>query len=235
MCLGLLYGVKNNIWSKKMREVVIYGLGSIAELAKFYFDNDSDYKVVAFTVEKSYHDKSEFQGLPVVTFEELEDEYPPSKYLLFIAVSYTNMNELREAKYLEGKQRGYTFANYISSKATVWTNKIGDNNFILEDNTIQPFTTIGNNNTIWSGNHIGHHGSIGNNNFISSHVVISGMVHIKNNCFLGVNSTLRNNITIADKTLIGAGAVILKNTGYKEVYATRQTELFPKTSDQVKL
>ncbi|MCC2645353.1 MAG: sugar O-acyltransferase [Burkholderiales bacterium] len=218
-----------------MKEIIIYGLGSIAELAKFYFDNDSDYKVVAFTVEKSYYDKAEFQGLPVVVFEELESIYPPSMCQLFIAISYTNMNKLRESKYLEGKQRGYKFANYISSKATVWTDKIGDNNFILEDNTLQPFTIIGNNNMIWSGNHIGHHGSIGNNNFISSHVVISGMVHIKNNCFLGVNSTLRNNITIADRTIIGAGAVILKSIGENEVYATRQTELFPKTSDQVKL
>jgi len=207
----------------------------MAELAKFYFDYDSDYEVVAFTVEHKYADKTEFQGLPVILFEKLEEKYSPSEYWLFIAIAYTKMNTVREEKYLEGKKKGYKFANYISSKATIWTNSIGENNFILEDNTIQPFVTIGNNNTIWSGNHIGHHGSIGNNNFISSHVVISGMVHIKNNCFIGVNATLRNDITIANKTLIGAAAVVLKNTQDNEVYATRQTDLFLKKSDEVKL
>lgn len=218
-----------------MKKVVIYGLGPIAELAKFYFDNDSDMEVVAFTVEHAYKDKDTFYDLPVVAFEDIEKSYTPQEVLLFIAVSYSDMNRLRERKYLEGKAKGYKFANYISSKATVWTTDIGENNFILEDNTIQPFEKIGNNNIIWSGNHIGHHGSIGNNNFIASQVVISGMVNIKDNCFLGVNATLRNNITIESFNIIGAGALILKNTQPNQVFAARGTELFPKTSDQVKL
>lgn len=218
-----------------MKKVVIYGLGPIAELAKFYFDNDSDMEVVAFTVENAYKDKDIFYDLPVVAFEDIEKSYTQQEVLLFIAVSYSDMNRLRERKYLEGKAKGYKFANYISSRATVWTKDIGENNFILEDNTIQPFEKIGNNNIIWSGNHIGHHGSIGNNNFIASHVVISGMVHIKDNCFFGVNATLRNNITIESFNIIGAGALILKDTQLNQVFAARGTELFPKTSDQIKL
>ena len=50
----------------------------------------------------------------------------------------------------------------------------GDNCFILEDNTVQPFVTIGNNVTLWSGNHIGHDSVIEDDCFISSHVVVSG-------------------------------------------------------------
>ena len=218
-----------------MEKVVIYGLGPIAELAKFYFDNDSNMEVVAFTVENAYKDKDIFNNLPVISFEDIEKYCTSQDVLLFIAVSYSDMNRLRERKYLEGKAKGYKFANYISSKATVWTTDIGENNFILEDNTIQPFEKIGHNNIIWSGNHIGHHGSIGNNNFIASHVVISGMVHVKDNCFLGVNATLRNNITIESFNIIGAGALILKNTLPHQVFAARATELFPKTSDQIKL
>lgn len=218
-----------------MKKIVIYGLGPVAELAKFYFDNDSNFEVVAFTVEKAYKDKNIYLGLPVVEFETIEECYPTNQALLFIAVSYSEMNKLRERKYLEGKAKGYNFVNYISSKSTIWTKDIGENNFILEDNTIQPYVKIGNNNILWSGNHIGHHGSIGDNNFISSHVVISGMVHIKNNCFLGVNATLRNNITIESFNIIGAGALILKSTQPNQVFAARGTELFPKSSDKVTL
>ena len=52
--------------------------------------------------------------------------------------------------------------HYVSSKASVWPGfKPGENCFILEDNTMQPFVVIGDNVTLWSGNHIGHHARIG--------------------------------------------------------------------------
>src|SRR2546423_10208 len=73
------------------------------------------------------------------------------------------------------KQQGYRFISYVSSHSTSFPGtSIGDNCFILEDNTIQPFVTIGNNVVMWSGNHIGHHSTIGDHVFIASHVVLSG-------------------------------------------------------------
>jgi acyl-[acyl carrier protein]--UDP-N-acetylglucosamine O-acyltransferase len=112
---------------------------------------------------------------------------------------------------------------------------VGENCFILEDNTIQPFVTIGNNVTMWSGNHIGHDSIIEDHCFISSHVVVSGHVHIRPYCFLGVNCTLRNSITLAPESLIGAGAIIMKDTVEKGVYVPVRTELFTKPSDQINL
>ena len=45
-----------------------------------------------------------------------------------------------EAIYREGKERGYSFISYVSSRATRFAGTpIGENCFILEDNTIQPF------------------------------------------------------------------------------------------------
>ena len=97
----------------------------------------------------------------------------------------------------------------ISSKASIFTNKIGENCFILEDNTIQPYVEIGNNVTLWSGNHIGHHSIIRDHCFITSHVVVSGGVEIGENTFIGVNATLRDHIKIGKSNVIGAGALIL--------------------------
>ena len=77
---------------------------------------------------------------------------------------------------MKGKKKGYDFYSYVSPKATVLTNKIGENCFILEDNTIQPFVEIGNNCVLWSGNHIGHHGKIDDHVFITSHCVVSEIV-----------------------------------------------------------
>jgi UDP-3-O-[3-hydroxymyristoyl] glucosamine N-acyltransferase len=131
---------------------------------------------------------------------------------------------------------GYTLASYVSSRCSFLTDEpLGDNCFILEDNTIQPFVTIGNDVTLWSGNHIGHDSVIEDHCFVSSHVVISGHVRVGAYCFLGVNATLRNSITLAPRTLVGAGALLMKDTQEGDVYVAGRTARFPRTSDQVDL
>jgi UDP-3-O-[3-hydroxymyristoyl] glucosamine N-acyltransferase len=97
----------------------------------------------------------------------------------------------------------------------------GDNCFILEDNTIQPFATIGNDVVMWSGNHIGHHSVIKDHVFITSHVVVSGACTIEPHCFLGVNATIRDETILARETLVGAGALILRDTKEFEVTKPR--------------
>jgi len=151
-------------------------------------------------------------------------------------VGYSKMNGIREQLYNRVKSYGYLMPNYISPKCNFLTNNpIGDNNFILEDNTIQPFAKIGSNNVLWSGNHIGHDVFIGNHNFITSHVVISGFTQIKNNVFIGVNATLRDDIIIEDKTLIAAGAIIMKSTEKEQVYLPAQSSVFHKKSTEIKI
>ena len=219
-----------------MTDLVIFGAGDIARLAHFYFTSDSPYRVAGFAVDRAYRQGDTFEGLPIVDFEEVERRFPPSAHHLFVAVSYAKMNRIRAAKYAEAKQRGYTLASYVSSRATVLTtHPVGDNCFILEDNTVQPFVRIGSDVTLWSGNHIGHDSTIGDHTFIASHVVVSGHCTIGESCFIGVNATLRNAITIAPRTVIGAGAVIMKDTRPGDVYIAGRTERFKKSSDEIEL
>jgi sugar O-acyltransferase (sialic acid O-acetyltransferase NeuD family) len=220
----------------KEEKVVLFGGGDIAQIAKYYFDIDSKYEVVAFTLDRDYLTEDQFEGKPVIAFDEIDKHYPPATFKMFIALSYTNMNKLREEKYNEARNKGYTLISYISSRCSYLSQyTCGDNCFIFEDNTIQPFVKIGNNVTIWSGNHIGHHSVIDDHNFISSHVVISGHCIIDSNCFLGVNSTLAHKVHIARETLVGAGAVIAKNTVEKGIYVPQKSILLEKKSDEVKL
>src|ERR1051325_3321696 len=184
-----------------MADIVMFGVGDIASLAHYYFTNDSPHQVVAFTVDAAYRQTSEYLGLPVVDFETVAERYPPGRYSMFIAMSYAKMNEVRATKYRAAKALGYSLESYISSRCSRLTQlPIGENCFILEDNTIQPFVSIGNDITLWSGNHIGHHSTIHDHCFITSHVVISGHVEVGESCFIGVNATLRNGIKIAPKT-----------------------------------
>lgn len=207
------------------KKIVIFGIGDIAQLAHTYFTTDSEYDVVAFSVDREYLSTDEFCGLPVVAFEEVSGIYPPDAYEFFVATSYSKLNDLRRKKYLQAKDAGYQIASYVSSHCTVLNeNKIGENCFILEDNTIQPFVSIGNNVTLWSGNHIGHHSTIHDHCFIASHVVISGGVEIGASCFIGVNATLRDHIKIGERCVIGAGALILSDAEPEGVYLGQGTE-----------
>jgi len=193
-----------------MKKIIIFGINDLAELAWFYMDN-----LEAFTVNKEYLTQNEFHELPVVPFEELEQHYPPSDYYLFAPVTD---NKLREKIYNEGIKKGYEFTSYISPNCTNYASSIGKNCFILENNTLQPFTTIGDNVILWSGNHIGHHSIIEDNVFFTSHVVMSGHCHIKNGAFLGVNSTLRDGITIGENSIIGMGSLVTKSVPDNEIW-----------------
>lgn len=219
-----------------MAKVVIFGAGDIAKLARFYFSTDSGHEVVAFTVDSNYRKRDSFCGLPLVDFEKMSDLYPPRIYKMFIAVSYQKMNKIRAQKYFQAKETGYELVSYVSSRCSFLSEtEVGDNCFILEDNTVQPFASIGNNVTLWSGNHIGHDSVIEDHCFLASHIVVSGNVRVNPYCFIGVNATLANSITIATETLIGAGAIITKNTIPKGVYVPAKSKLLDRRSDDINL
>ncbi len=211
-----------------MAQLVLFGAGDIADVAWFYFTHDSPHEVVAFTVDREYLTQDELHGVPVVPFEECADRYPPDQHDMFVALSYAKRNQVRAEKCAAAKAAGYRLVSYVSSRATTWPDlTVGENCFILEDNTVQPYVVIGDGVTLWSGNHIGHHSTIGDHCFVTSHVVVSGGVVIGERCFIGVNATLRDHITIGASNIIGAGALILGDTADRAVYPAAGTAPAP--------
>lgn len=198
------------------KELIIYGIGETAQIAYEYFTHDSDYTVVAFTADEDYINQDTLFGLPIIPFENIEKKYPTSSYMMFAAATYNQLNRVRAIMYNKAKAKGYTLANYISSKAFVWHNvKLGENIMIFENNVVQHMCEIGNNVVLWSGNHIGHQTKIKDHVYLSSHCVISGFCVIGEYSFLGVNSTYNDNITIAPDTIVGSGALVVKNNEKK--------------------
>ncbi|HVS80569.1 MAG TPA: acetyltransferase [Pyrinomonadaceae bacterium] len=203
-----------------MAKVIIFGVQDFAQLAKFYLQHDSEHEVVAFSVNEQYlPEENTFEGLSVVAFESVEKTYAPSEFKFFAPMSPSRMNRLRESVYRQTKEKGYELISYVSSKATVFPGvPIGDNCFILEDNTIQPFTSIGNNVVLWSGNHIGHHSVIKDHVSFTSHVVLSGHCVVEPFSFFGVNATIRDRIHIAEGSFIAMSASVTRDTEPWGVY-----------------
>ncbi len=218
-----------------MAKIIIFGIGDNAQLAYYYLSKDTEHEIVAFTVDGEFITGETFCDLPVCDFKNIENIYSPMEYKMFVAIGYTQVNQLRAAKYLEAKQKGYELISYISPRATIYDNVlVGENCFILEDNTIQPFVIIGNNVVLWSGNHIGHHSTVGDHCFITSHVVISGRTSIGAYTFIGVNSTLRDHINIGKYCVIGAGSIIMHDTTEYEVYVPERTPVYIKQSQELR-
>lgn len=216
------------------KDLIIVGTGMFAEVASAYFEELGRRKVVAFACHEAFKEADEIYGRPLVGLEGLAQHANSSEVDVFVAIGYRRMNKVRQQVYEEIKRGGFTCATFIHPQVKLWaSSRVGDNVFIFEDNTIQPFVTIGDNSILWSGSFIGHHSVIGSHCFISSHVVIPGSCKVGDNVFVGVNSTIHDGITIGANSLIGAGAIISRSTAAGSVYVPAATKVFPKTSKEV--
>lgn len=210
-----------------MKNLVIFGIGKIADVVYYHLKNSGNFNIVAFTVDKEYITSKEKFSVPIVEFEKIEKLYPPDKFYIFISVGYQNMNTLRENKYNKAKELGYKMISYISPNSdNISDITIGDNSLVLGNCSIEPYSKIGNNTFIWSNSVIGHHSKIENNCFISGGVNIGGSSIIQDNCFIGLNATIGHEITVKKESFIGATAVVLKDTESKSVFINPSTPKF---------
>lgn len=210
------------------KPLVLVGAGEFARIALEYFQHDSDRDVAAFSVERQYIVADRIEGRPVVAYETLEHDFPPGEFDVFVAVPASGLNRLRTRLFLDARQRGYTCATYISSRAFVWRNaEIGQNCFIFENNVVQPFVRIGDNCILWSGNHVGHRTVVHDNVFVASHAVISGYCEIGTGSFVGVNATFNDNVKVAQDNVIGAGALVTRDTEAGRVYVGSPARAVP--------
>ncbi len=218
-----------------LKKVVIFGTSDLAKLIYLYLKRDSPHEVVAFTVNEWALKENSLFDLPVIPFEKIESFYPPEQFSMFIAMGYTNMNKNREKIFNDAKAKNYDLLSFVHPSTKLWDEfEMGENCFVFENNTIQPYVKLGNNVIIWSNNVISHHSYIKDHCFIISHAAIAGNVVIEPNCFVGMNATIRNGITIARECVIGAGAVILEDTKEREVYTANNTTKLSLTSDSLK-
>jgi sugar O-acyltransferase (sialic acid O-acetyltransferase NeuD family) len=196
-----------------MKKLVIFGISEYSEVASYYFNNHSDYKIISYTADDEYVTSNKFNNLDVLPYSEIyKHKEIEDDTLFFIAIGYSKNNEIRKNTYNKLKKDGVSFAKFISNDALIAKNsKIGDNVFILEQNNIQAFVEIGNNVVLWSGNHIGHHSKINDHTFITSHVVVSGGVDIGESCFLGVNSTIVDHIALSENSFVKANSLVSKS------------------------
>jgi sugar O-acyltransferase (sialic acid O-acetyltransferase NeuD family) len=195
-----------------MKKVVVFGISILSQMLFYDAVGRKDFEIVGFTVDKEYLDNSEFLGLHLVDFQDIDRIYPTNEYDMILALGERHMRN-REKTFHRAKKKGYLLRNYISQKADFSPGiRLGENNIVLAFSHMGIGGKMGNNNMVRQNVYIGHDFSIGNNNFIAPGCNIGGFSTIKNTCYVGLGATIINHLTMEEETLVGAGAVVIKNT-----------------------
>lgn len=212
------------------KALLIFGIGKISEAVSFYFDRDSEYEIAAYVVDDAFYTTNTFLNKPVIKLSEI-DKYAPINYSVFIAVGYQGINQLRMDKYLYLKNKGYTFATYVSPK--IQSNfSIGENSIIMDDAILQPKIQIGKNVFVWGGAMIGHHAIIDDHCWLTGGCLIGGSVHLGAASFVGLGAIIGQEVHTGEKCMIGAGTMTIKNIADKTVLISPTTEPHRLNSDQ---
>ena len=211
----------------------IYGDSAFAERIYSYIRIEGEHTVLGFTNDEHFITRSEIQGLPVIPFSEFVSDLKNDCELI-LAYGYTKMNNLREKVYNECIQEGCHMGVFISSRAHVYTDNIGEGTIILPNAVIGPGCQIGKGNHIASSVVLSHDNTIGDFNYLSANVVLGGYASVNNHCFLGLHSTVKDNIVLADYTLLGSGCNMLKTSIVPGgVYVGNPARLLEKNSTDI--
>ena len=195
-----------------MEKIIIYGIGDFAQLMHYYFTHESDFEVIAFCVDEKYKKENMLNGLPIVSFELVDNLYPSYSYSMFVAIGYSNMR-VRKILFDKAKSKGYQLVNFVSKLSGISSDTIfGENNVFFQNVCVEPFVVIGNNNIFWSSAVICHNVTVGNHNFVAAGVIIGGFSKIDDLCFLGFRSTVIQNLKLLNETLLGANSLLLNDT-----------------------
>lgn len=194
------------------KPIIIFGIGKIAEVVHYYAANECGFTVAAFCVDKAYITSETFAGLPVLPFENIEEQYSPETHDMFVAVGYHDLNKLRATKCIEAISKGYKLVSIVSPATHLPSNVVyGNNCFIMPPCIIHPCVTIGNNVFVWSGAMLAHHSIVEDNCWLTSSCSISGNVTIGENSFLAVNATVGHSVVIGKDCFLGANTLVTKN------------------------
>lgn len=196
-----------------LNNVIIYGAGSFARLARQYLDEVEGQEVVGYTCDSLFMpDVNRLDGLPVEDFESIDSKYPVEDFHMYVAAGYSSMRA-RTVMFNKAKQKGYKLVNFVHKHALVdETVSMGENNFIFPGVVIEKNSSLGSNNILWSSVNICHDVSIGSHCFVAAKSLVGGFSKVHDGCFLGFSSIILQNINLGAETLIGAGSLVLKNT-----------------------
>lgn len=197
-----------------MSDILLFGIREAARLACAYLREDTGHRPVAYTVTSDFMpDNPSLDGLPVVAFETILENYPPSRHRFLAAMSYRDHNRHRARVFGTVKSMGYEMISYVSPRATVFPGvTVGENSMILEGCVVSPGSRIGADVMIQAGCVIAHDARIGDHAFLGPGAVLSGSVELGPYAFVGSGAVVRDRVRLGEGSFVAMGSVVRDDT-----------------------
>lgn len=193
-------------------KVLIYGINQQAQQLFYLISEDRAAEICGFVVDEGYKKENRLLGKKVYEFPEMKKLFSAEEYQMVLSFGYKNMVKNREEKFLKCKKNGYHLFTYISKKATVYAEAVGEGSIIYPGVFLAPFTKVGEGCFLENGVSIAHHSCCGSFCFFAPNAVVCGGTEIGDYCFLGANSVVTNGLKLSKRTLVSAGAKLSKDT-----------------------
>ncbi len=208
-----------------MKNIVLAGNATTANVLNSYLGGDDRYQVLALTVDDDFVHEGGMQSLDSIALSRLTEIHGPKDCAVIMAMGYNDINRSRESMFQRLKQMGYRIETYVHPDAGIYTDlPLGEGCVVLPSAVIEPGVRVGANSVIWSNVTLAHHCSVAENCWIASGTVVSGQAKIQRNTFIGVNATIVNDVEIGEYNIIGGGALITKSTKASSVHLARSGE-----------
>lgn len=196
-----------------LKKVILYGLGPVSEAIFFATRQHDEFEVVCFTVDRPYKQADILHGLPIVEFEKIAQLYPPSVFQMLVVNTGSRSVLSRKVMFEKAKEKGYSFINYIDSRADVSPDlEMKENNIILANAHVGSNSKMGSNNLIRQNVYLGHDACLKDHVVLGPGCNVAGLSTIHDLCFIGIGATVIQQIVLERETFIGAGSLVLRNT-----------------------
>ena len=87
------------------KKLIIFGNAEMGEIAKYYFENFSEYEVKYFTINKEFITTDNFCSTPIIPFEDIEKNLSTNEYFFHVALSYQKIKSIKRRKIFRSKKK----------------------------------------------------------------------------------------------------------------------------------
>ncbi len=146
-------------------------------------------------------------AVPHYTNDRLVFDFSPNEYFLVNGIGSLPRSALRKKIFLDFKEKGFSFASVVSSRAMVSPfATLSEGVQVMAGAVIQAGATLLNNTIINTGACVDHDCLIGAHSHIAPSATLCGHVVVGNKVHVGAGATVLQSVCIEDRAIIGVGA-----------------------------
>lgn len=187
--------------------LIIFGIGSQAEVAFDQLCEVNNYNVIAFADYGNSLDEKE--NLPVISEEQFFKIINKDNINVYICVP----DQDKEAEILSLVNNSKSkLINIFANSAVISSSAIiGQNVFVGPNCVVGPYAEIQDSVRMLNNSSVAHHSIIGAHSWISDGARIGGTVKVGKKCLIGLNSSINKKTVIGDSCIVNSNVAVISD------------------------